>query len=110
VLHKKLNSLILFTFHVLVFIAPLVIKGLHEHAHESDTGLHLGTCVEQTGKPCVVCNYEFVSFDQLAQTDYSVLLPWVPIDSKQIYCLNYSFVFTSYSGRAPPVLVSFATT
>ncbi len=75
---NKLSILIL--IHLLLLWYPQLIKSVHVH-HGEDSCCHHnhGVSFDVPEEVCPVCDFEFVSFVQAANTQFSAFLPIVQV-------------------------------
>jgi hypothetical protein len=100
----RFSGKLLVLLHIILFVSPLIVKGLHVHEHNQGITLQTGLNIDKNGKDCLVCNYEFVTYEEPLNYDYPVNLPFFESVKQFIPSSDYNSQIYILSNRAPPVM------
>jgi hypothetical protein len=99
---NRLNITLLVVLHLLIFITPLGVKAFHHH-HEHCSGNSGETFYCEHEKPCVICQYEFVTFIVDKAPEYGICLPALQSEDSRVESQVFNSTFVHFSKRAPPL-------
>jgi hypothetical protein len=100
---KKSNTIFLVLFQLAVFTSPFLIKSFHHHITFQTNLVKSGTTLGNYEKPCLICQYEFVTFELNKPLKYSSELPSAPLKNLVISDQVFFLPIQYYSLRAPPI-------
>jgi hypothetical protein len=102
---KRIHNIILALFLIVIFIAPVTIKGVHHHSVLVEKTFHNthGYKLSATEKACPICQFEFVTFFSEIQPQYFYPLTARPVKDAELVSLEVKFSFNCYFHRGPPI-------
>lgn len=101
---KKPYIIFLAVFQLIVFTSPHFIKSFHHHSLVHFPVKNNSTELGIAEKPCLICQFEFVTFELNKPVKYTFCLPSVPLQNSETIAQVYYSSFYYYSHRAPPVI------
>jgi len=100
---KKLNIILLVFFQLAVFTSPFLVKSFHHHVPGHILHTNSKTSFNISEKTCLICQYEFVTFELTKPVNFSFGLPSAPLKNSEVFKQAYYTSFSYYSHRAPPI-------